>query len=89
MMMPNVSSLVDRFGFQMNVIKSGAFKDSGSPFRQFEEKDRALIQSLVDTAFEQFLRAISKARNLEVEKVREFADGRIILGRAGCGAGFG
>ena len=81
MMMPNVASLIDSYGIEMNVIKSGPFKDSGSPFRQFEQRDRSLIQSLVDAAYQQFITAISVTRKLDIAKVHQFADGRIILGQ--------
>lgn len=80
LMMPNFSSAIDKTGFSMNVIKSGRFKDSGSPFREFQPEDRQLLQSLVDQTYEQFVSVIAEARDLELDKVREFADGRIILG---------
>ena len=80
LMMPNVSSVIEKYGFSMNVVKSGRFKDSGSPFRSFEGSDRELLQSLVDKTYEQFVSVIAESRKLDIEKVREFADGRIILG---------
>ncbi len=80
LMMPNVESLVDRFGLQMNVIKSGKFKDTGSPFRKIDADDRQLLQSLVENSYNQFLNTVATARGLEIDKVRGFADGRIILG---------
>jgi len=80
LMMPNFSSVIDKIGFSMNVIKSGKFKDSGSPFRSFDPEDQVLLQSLVDQSYEQFLRVISESRQLPVDEVRKFADGRIILG---------
>ncbi len=77
---PNVSSLIEKYGFSMHVIKSGRFKDSGSPFREFEVADKELLQNIVDKTYEQFVNIIADSRKLEVDKVREFADGRIILG---------
>ena len=80
LMMPNLASIAEKVGFQMNIVKSGKFKDTGSPFRPFEEADQQLMQSLVNTTYEQFVNAIAEARGLQPEKVKEFADGRIILG---------
>ncbi len=80
MMMPNFTKLIGDTGFSMNVVKSGRFKDSGSPFRSFAEDDRSLIQSIVDRTFEQFVKVIAESRELDVEAVKKFADGRIILG---------
>ena len=80
MMLPNFQSLVERFGLKMRVIKSGQFKDAGSPFREFAVEDRKILQDLVNAAYEQFVAVIAEARELEVEEVKKFADGRIILG---------
>lgn len=80
MMMPNFTSIAERFGLGMNVIKSGRFKDSGSPFRKLEKEDKDLLQAMVDKAYEQFLKIVSDSRKLPAEEVRKFADGRIILG---------
>lgn len=79
-MTPNVASLVEKVGVSMQVIKSGKFKDAGSPFRASNPEERELLQSLVDASYEQFLDVIARGRNLDKEKVRQFADGRIVLG---------
>ena len=55
MMMPNVSEIAGENGFKMNVIKSGALKDVGSPFRAFTETDKNFLQSVVDQSYEQFV----------------------------------
>ncbi|MCL4141190.1 UNVERIFIED_CONTAM: hypothetical protein GTU68_004896 [Idotea baltica] len=47
LMTPNIANVVDKVGFKMNVIKSGKFKDSGSPFREMTEDDRGLLQRLI------------------------------------------
>ena len=80
MMSPNFSGVMKQVGVDMTVVKSGKYKDSGSPFREQTADDRELIQSIVNTAYGQFVKIISDSRNLPVEKVKEFADGRIILG---------
>lgn len=80
MMMPNFTNLIGDTGFAMNVVKSGKFKDTGSPFRTFGEEDRGLIQSIVDRTYEQFVAVIAESRELEIDAVKAFADGRIILG---------
>jgi protease-4 len=80
LMMPNFRNVLDKVGVHFNVIKTGAYKDAGSPFREFEENDREVLQGIAMEAFEQFVSAISKSRNIPIEKVKEFSDGRIILG---------
>ncbi len=80
MMSPNVSGIMQNFGVQMNIVKSGKYKDTGSPFREQTPDDKAFLQGLIDTAYGQFVDIISKSRNIPVETVKTFADGRIILG---------
>ncbi len=80
LMLPNFKNVLDKVGVGFNVIKTGAYKDAGSPFREFEERDREILEQVAMTAYEQFISAVSRARNIPLEKVREFADGRIILG---------
>ena len=80
MMMPNFQEVMDRFGLRMNVIKSGQYKDSGSPYRAYTEADRQILQSVVDNAYKQFVDVVASSRGLDREVVKKFADGRIIIG---------
>lgn len=80
LMLPEFWKIADRFGFQMNVIKSGQFKDAGTPFRQLTKDEGALFQGLVDKTYEQFVQTVSAARGLPVAEVKKFADGRVIVG---------
>lgn len=86
-MTPNVSQVIERLGFKMRVIKSGQFKDAGSPFRPSTAEDEALLQALVDSSYEQFLDAIVENRSLDEASVRSFADGRVILGEQAVALG--
>ena len=79
-MLPMFRDIMDKVGVSMNVVKSGAYKDVGSPFRPMTEEDRAFLKSLIDQCYEQFVDVIAKSRKLPVEEVKKFADGRIILG---------
>ncbi len=62
------------------VIKSGEFKDAGSPYREMTPKERAYLQGIVDNLFLQFENAVAKGRNLDLEKVHKLADGRVYTG---------
>ncbi|HMO18342.1 MAG TPA: signal peptide peptidase SppA [Oligoflexia bacterium] len=80
LMMPNFSDIMGKVGFKFNVVKTGALKDAGSPFREFTDEDRTYLQGVAMEAYDQFVTAVSQSRNIPIEKVKEFADGRIILG---------
>lgn len=79
-MTPYLGNILERFGLKMNVIKSGKFKDAGSPFRELTEEDKEILQGVVDQGYQQFIEVISKSRELPIEEVKKFADGRILLG---------
>lgn len=80
MMSPNVRSIMEKIGVEMTVVKSGKLKDSGSPFREMTPEDREFLQGLINKSYEQFVRMVAESRKLDIDKVKEFADGRIILG---------
>ncbi len=78
--LPNLQGLFDKIGYKTVTIKSGPFKDIGDPDRKMTPAEKALIQSTIDTAYNQFVQAVASARHLPVADVRNIADGRVILG---------
>lgn len=79
-MFPNYRKLMDKLGLEMDVVKSGEYKDSGSPFRQMTEQDKKYFQGVVNDSYDQFLNVVSRERKLSVEKLKKFADGRVFTG---------
>ena len=79
-MFPNYAKLMQKLGLQMDVIKSGKYKDSGSPFRQMTEQDKKYFQGVVDDSYDQFLNVVAKERKLSVNNLKKFADGRVFTG---------
>lgn len=77
----NVQELLRKIGLKSSVVKSGRFKDIGSPTRPMTEDERALIQSLVDDTYEQFLDIVAKGRRIPMEDLRRMADGRLFTGK--------
>ena len=82
-----VEELMEKIGVDIEVLKSGEFKDIGSPHRKLTEQDREMIGALVFEIQDQFVEAVAGGRNLSIEKVREIADGRIISGSQGLELG--
>lgn len=76
----NIESLMDKIGIKSHTLKTGKYKDSGSPLRQFSAEDRAMLKSVIDNTHEQFVRAVAEGRKLPLEDVRKIADGRILSG---------
>jgi protease-4 len=63
------------------VIKSGEFKDVGSPTRPLTEEERAYLKSLVDKMHGQFVSAVASSRKMKEADVRKLADGRVFTGQ--------
>jgi protease-4 len=80
--MPFVSfkDLVEKIGLKGMAVKSGEFKDIGSPLREMTPGDRQVLQSVVDNVHMQFVDAVSAGRKLPREDVMKIADGRILTG---------
>lgn len=76
----NIEALMDKIGIKSIVIKTGKFKDSGSPVRELTEEDRAMFQSVIDSTHNQFIKAVASGRKLPEEEVRRIADGRVLSG---------
>jgi protease-4 len=75
-----IEDLLNKIGVGFEVLKSGQFKDIGSPHRKLTPQDKAVIQGLIGDIQEQFVQAVAEGRKLPVEKVREIADGRVFSG---------
>ena len=72
--------LLNKIGIKLEVLKSGEFKDIGSPHRELTARDKELISALIADIQKQFVEAVASGRNLSLEKTREIADGRIFSG---------
>ena len=76
----NLSKLLEKIGIKFETVKSGLYKDILSPDRPLSTEERAVLQSLIDNSYEQFVLAVAKGRNLAPEVVKGFADGRVFTG---------
>lgn len=87
MQFTNIQELLGKVGLKSQVVKSGQHKDIGSPVRPMSAADREILQSLIDDVYSQFVQTVSESRNLELDRVRQLADGRIYTGRQALEAG--
>ena len=78
---PQIDQLLAHIKIRVDTIQSGTYKDSGSPFRPMNDMDRQLFQSVIDDIYEEFIRVVSEERQLEIDEVRQLADGRVFTGR--------
>ncbi|GAB4368349.1 MAG: signal peptide peptidase SppA [Deltaproteobacteria bacterium] len=83
----NVRDLVEKIGIRGMVVKSGEYKDIGSPIRPMKPSERKLLQGVIDNVHAQFVNAVAEGRGLDRKKVREIADGRIFSGEQALALG--
>lgn len=83
MQFTRMKGLYDKIGLEHQAIKSGEFKDTGSPFRALTEEEQAVLQATVDNVYNQFVDTIFEARQslLSRSEIAELADGRIFSGQ--------
>lgn len=77
----DMQELVKKIGIRFEVVKSGKFKDVGSPFRTMSKEDKMLIQDMVMDVYDQFVTHVAEGRKLKKSYVKKIADGRILTGR--------
>jgi protease-4 len=77
----NVEGLLQKIGVEGIVIKSGKYKDVGSPLRKMSADEKGLLQAVMDDVHKQFIEAVAEGRSLELRVAQTLADGRIFTGR--------
>ena len=75
-----MSELLNKIGIKFETVKSGIYKDILSPDKPLSDEGRELLQGLIDESYKQFTEAVAEGRNLPLEDVKKFADGRIFTG---------
>ncbi len=73
----DLSGLYEKIGVKEANIVSAKNKDMGSMGKPMTAEQKAIYQSIVDEAYEQFVSIVAQARNMSVDDVKSLADGRI------------
>lgn len=73
----DISELLDKYGVETETITSGDNKAMGSSVEPMTKEQKAIFQSLVDEAYEQFVGIVADGRGMSVKEVKKLADGRI------------
>jgi protease-4 len=79
----NYGNLLKWAQMQPEVIKSGEFKDVGSPTREVTPREREYLQGLINQMYEQFVGAVADGRKdagLTRDQIKQLADGRVYTG---------
>ncbi|HEX2056197.1 MAG TPA: signal peptide peptidase SppA [Nitrospiraceae bacterium] len=79
----NYGDLLKWAQLEPEVVKSGEFKDVGSPTRDLTPKEREYMQGLINQMYAQFINAIVEGRGDKGpprERLMQLADGRVYTG---------
>ena len=77
----NFQKLMEKIGVRFETVKSGKFKDTGSPHRELTDDDKSYLQAWINDAFDQFVGVVSTERRLSRAEVLKLADGRAFTGQ--------
>jgi protease-4 len=76
----NYQELLQKIGLVPIVVKSGEYKDIGSPVRKMKAEEQKILQDFAKKIHQQFIKDIVEGRKMDQAKVEALADGRIFTG---------
>jgi protease-4 len=82
----NFKELADNYGVREISINSGDSKNFLSPFQEPDEEEQAILKSIVDEAYQQFLTRVAESRQIPQNVLLPIADGRPLSGRQAMAA---
>lgn len=76
----NADTLMQKIGIGFTFIKSGKYKDLGTPSRPLSPDERRVVQTVVDDAYKQFLDAVHEGRGIPYDDLDPLAQGQVYTG---------
>ena len=75
-----LKKLADKIGIEEDSLTIGKYKEPVSWFRKFSDKDKEYLKShLLLPTYENFLQTVAKDRNISIDKLKKYADGKIYV----------
>ena len=78
---PVLQQLLQNLGVSFSVYKSGEFKDMTGFWRSPTSEEEGKFKGLIDEIYGNFIRSVATGRQMDEEKVKEFATGEVFTGR--------
>lgn len=75
--LPELSGLLKKLGVEFQTLTTGEWKDSGSLFRPLTDRERDRWKSVIDDAYQRFVRVVAQGRKLPRADVLALADGKV------------
>ncbi len=83
----NVEELMNTIGVKTQIVKQGTYKEAGTPTREWTPEERAELETLTKDTYELFVHDVAKARGLDVNRSKEYADAHIFSAARAKNAG--
>ncbi len=80
MQFTNVEELTKKVGLDFFTLKSGRYKDVGSPFRSMTPEEKTYMQQLLDNIYQQFISDVARNRKIPVDRMKSLAEGKVYTG---------
>ena len=77
----NISPLAKKLGISDFTVKSGDVKDVGNPFRKPTDKDKAMLQNVINSIYLEFFNVVSSNRHIKPDILKKYADGSVFSGK--------
>ena len=73
----NIEEITKKIGIKTQIIKAGEYKEAGTFYREWSAKEKEMMENLVAKQYDMFVDDVAKARGLDVNNHKEFADGKV------------
>ena len=73
----DVSELAEKLGIKTQILKAGIYKEAGTFMRPWNKQEEEMLKGLIKEQYEMFVSEVVAARNLEIAKEGDFAQGRV------------
>ena len=77
----DLTDVKKKYGIGVRTYKAGEYKDFLNPWREPTKGDEWLINKMLSSIHDQFVKTLMESRGLTEEKVEKVADGRIFSGQ--------
>ncbi len=84
---PDLAGIMKKVGISMQVVKEGTYKEAGTPTRKWTPKEREELQRLTKDTYELFVSDVAKARGLDINRSKTYADAHIFSSKRAKKAG--
>jgi len=78
--LPNIKELLEGWKIKFDFVQTGKFKTAGSPLRDSTPEELLYLQKISDDTYNQFIKDVAQSRNLDLQKHKVWADGKVFTG---------